>query len=172
MVRLKGIGEPPNPFQNVALKRAEIGQITTNNARSTANRVGTSSTGGSSVAETSICAVWTHPGLGSGNVVAFEFLVHRRAVDAENRGRRFDVAARVLQGRGNEQSFKLLECRADRGAPSQTGLRWSGIDTVRKGARIMRGGDFAIRRFRPRVTTQRTSGHATPLSEALIRVCT
>jgi hypothetical protein len=66
--------------------------------------------------------------LGSGNVAAFEFLVHRRAVDAENRGRRFDVAARVLQGRGNEQSFKLLECRADRSAPSQTRLRWSGID--------------------------------------------
>jgi hypothetical protein len=26
MVRLKGIGEPPNPFQNVTLKRAEIGR--------------------------------------------------------------------------------------------------------------------------------------------------
>jgi hypothetical protein len=30
MVRLKGIGEPPNPFHDVALKRAEIGRIITN----------------------------------------------------------------------------------------------------------------------------------------------
>jgi hypothetical protein len=32
MVRLKGIGEPPNPFQNVTLKRAEIGRCMTLNA--------------------------------------------------------------------------------------------------------------------------------------------
>ena len=31
MVRLKGIGEPPNPFQNVTLKRAEIGRCMRNN---------------------------------------------------------------------------------------------------------------------------------------------
>jgi hypothetical protein len=30
MVRLKGMGDPPNRFQVVALKRAEIGQIITN----------------------------------------------------------------------------------------------------------------------------------------------
>jgi len=31
-VRQNDIGEPPNPFQDVALKRAEIGQIMTHNA--------------------------------------------------------------------------------------------------------------------------------------------
>jgi hypothetical protein len=34
MVRLKGIGEPPNPFQNVTLKRAEIGRCMRNIGRS------------------------------------------------------------------------------------------------------------------------------------------
>ena len=76
------------------------------------------------------------PGLGSGNLVPFDFLVHRRAVDVEHRSRRFYVAARVLQGRRDEQSLKLLECRADRGVPDRTRLRWRGIDAIRKGARI------------------------------------
>jgi hypothetical protein len=54
----------------------------------------------------------------------------------------------------DEQSLKLLECRADRGEPDRTRLRWRGTDAIRKGVRITaRGGDFDIGRFRPRVTT-------------------
>lgn len=51
----------------------------------------------------------------------------------------------------DEQSLKLLECRADRGEPDRTRLRWRGTDAIRKGLRITaRGGDFDIGRFRPR----------------------
>ena len=108
----------------------------------------------SSVAENKYLWCAGTPGLGSGNLVPFDFLVHRRAVDVEHRSRRFYVAARVLQGRRDEQSLKLLECRADRGEPDRTRLRWRGIDAIRKGVRITaRGGDFDIGRFRPRVTT-------------------
>jgi hypothetical protein len=92
------------------------------------------------------------PGLGSAiwYRLIFSYIVERSMSSIAAAA----FAARVLQGRRDEQSLKLLECRADRDVPDRTRLRRRGIDAIRKGARITpRGGDFDIGRFWPRVTT-------------------